>query len=296
MNYSNGPTRRSIRVAGSHLSVIDEGTGPAILLGHGYLWNWEMWEPQLNALTRRNRVILPEMWGHGESGPLPPATHGLPDLAGHMLELLDRLEVDRCVITGLSMGGMWGAHLASSAPGRVAGLVIMNSFLGSEPDASRTAYGELLDLIEREGRFPEHVIEIALPLFFAADVEERFPDLPRRLRRHIASFGAETLRNSIVPLGRIIFDRKDGRDILPKIECPKLVLAGACDVARPPAESIEMAAQLGTSPIIIPDCGHTSSLEQSEEVNRILAHFLDEIGWRSSLPHIARELSRSPAK
>src|SRR5690606_30934882 len=163
--------------------------------------------PQIKALAPSNRVFVPEMWGHGQSGALPQVTRTLGDLSRHMLALLDKLEIDRCVIVGLSLGGMWGAHLAASAPDRIAGLVMMNSFLGKEPEPSRTSYGALLNTVEREGYFPQAVADVAIPLFFAADIEERSPGMCERLRNHIAAFSADQIRQSLVPLGRLIFNR-----------------------------------------------------------------------------------------
>lgn len=262
------------------MSLIDKGDGPAVLLGHGYLWDWSMWAPQIEALAQHNRVIVPEMWGHGGSGPLPRTSRTLSDLAGHMTELLDKLQIERCAVIGLSMGGMWGAHLAATAPDRVAGLVIMNSFLGEEPEASRTTYEALLDSIEREGRFPEAVIDAALPLFFAPDIGERSPGLSARLQTLIESFSEERVRDSIVPLGRLIFNRENGLHALRQLSCPHLIVAGASDLARSPAESIAMADILKSKATLIDGSGHTSSLEQADKVNEILGSFLAEIGWR----------------
>lgn len=281
MTPSHGLNRRTVEISGSWLSLIDAGNGPPILLGHGYLWNSDMWGPQINLLVRNNRVIVPDMWGHGQSGPLPDGTRDLAGLAAQMVDLLDHLGIERCVVVGLSMGGMWGAHLAAAAPDRVAGLVMMNSFLGEEPLQRRTTYSALLDSVEWEGGFSRHVTDVALPLFFAAGIDDHVPGLRQRLRDQIDAFSTEQVRGSIAPIGRLIFDREDGLGILGKIQCPHLIVGGAKDAARPPEESILMASLLGSEPTIIADCGHTSSLEKGDEVNRILGDFLSEIRWRA---------------
>lgn len=103
----------------------DRGRGPAVLLGHGYLGDSALWEPQIQALSRQYRVIAPDLWGHGASGPLPPATQHLEDLAEHMLELMDALDIPEFAIVGLSAGTLWGAELALQAPERVRALVMI---------------------------------------------------------------------------------------------------------------------------------------------------------------------------
>ncbi|WP_222184191.1 alpha/beta fold hydrolase [Geminicoccus harenae] len=285
--------RGEMTIAGSVLSVVEAGHGLPVLLGHGFLWNWRMWQPQLRALSSCCRVIVPELWGHGRSGPLPSGTRTLADLARHMVELLDRLEIERCVVIGSSVGGMWGAHLAARAPERVAGLVLMNSHLGEEPVAKRLTYTAMLDQIEAAGRVSEELVAAITPLFFAADVEQRMPTLPHRLRQQIHGFDADTLRRSIVPLGRVIFDRSDALGLLADITAPALVVTGEGDRARPPEESRAMAAILQAELVTIPDCGHTATLEQPEVVNAVLLRFLDRLGW--SMPPKAAVLPGSGA-
>ena len=137
-----------------------------------------MWAPQIEALAERYRVIVPELWGHGGSGSLPAGTMTMRDLALQHLELLDRLEVEHCVIVGLSVGGMWGAELALMAPERVTGLVLMDTSLAEEPEEARQTYFALLDAIGELGRLPDRMLEVVVPLFFSPTVKARHPELP----------------------------------------------------------------------------------------------------------------------
>lgn len=273
------PIIHSIPVDGATLSVIEEGQGPAILLGHGFLWDWQMWAPQVRALRPHCRLIVPELWGHGRSGALPPGTRSLADIAGQMLAVLDALRINQCLVVGSSVGGMWGAHLAARAPTRVAGLVMLNSYLGREPEPQRLAYAAMLDQVEVSGTVSATLMEAIAPLFFAADIEARSPDLPAALRAQLRRFGAETLRGSVVPLGRMIFDRPDGLSLLSDLRCPTLLVAGAEDRARPAAESQEMADRLKAELVVIPECGHTATLEQPVAVNKALLEFLRQRDW-----------------
>src|SRR5258708_8513445 len=108
-----------VEIAGSTMNVVDAGEGDVVVLGHSYLWSSEMWRPQIDGLSPHYRVIVPDLWGHGNSGPLPEGTEDLHDIARHHLALMDRLGIDRFTLVGLSVGGMWGAELALVAPERV---------------------------------------------------------------------------------------------------------------------------------------------------------------------------------
>jgi pimeloyl-ACP methyl ester carboxylesterase len=238
-----------------------------------------MWRSQVRALSSRYRVIVPELWGHGGSTQLPPDTHTLAGLARQMIEMLDRLGIARCVVVGSSVGGMWGAHLAALAPERVAGLVLMNSYLGEEPEGKRLAYAAMLDQVEAAGQVSDAVVAAITPLFFSADAEKRASDLPNALRQQLDCFSPEVLRRSIVPLGRMIFERGDALRMLSHIEAPVLIVAGEDDRARPPEESRRMANILDTELVVLGGCGHTATLERPEEVNAALLAFLEIVGW-----------------
>ncbi|WP_146015009.1 alpha/beta fold hydrolase, partial [Burkholderia pseudomallei] len=114
-----------VTIDGQPLHYQIRGAGAPVLFGHSYLWDSSMWEPQLDALSKSYRVIAPDLWGHGRSGPLPDGTRSLDDLARQMSELLDHLDIDTCSIVGLSVGGMWAVPLAHRAPQRIDRLVLM---------------------------------------------------------------------------------------------------------------------------------------------------------------------------
>lgn len=71
-----------------------------------------MWRPQIEMLAGRYRVIAPDLWRHGGSGPLPAGTT-MRDLADHHLLLRDRMKIRRFAGVGLSVGAMWAAELAA---------------------------------------------------------------------------------------------------------------------------------------------------------------------------------------
>src|SRR5690606_18602117 len=123
-----------VTIDGQPLHYIEKGRGPAVLLAGSYLWDQTMWAPQIDALSQHYRVIALDLWGHGQSGRLPDGTISLDDISRQALGLLDYLDIDRIALVGLSVGGMWGARLALAAPQRVSGLVMMDTYVGIEPE------------------------------------------------------------------------------------------------------------------------------------------------------------------
>jgi pimeloyl-ACP methyl ester carboxylesterase len=266
--------RKIVSVSESAISYVDVGSGPVIVLGSGFLCDADTWSPQIDALALNYRVIVPELWGHGLSGPLPAAVGSVRDVARQYLEFFSAVEVERCTIAGISMGGMWGADVALMAPERVAGLVLMDTSLAAEPAATHAAYNQLLDAIEQYAGFPEAVIAAAAPLFFSQSVDSRDPTLLSAFKARLRSWDSKRVTDSVVPLGRLIFDRREALAELSTLKMPVLVATGAEDQARSIAEGRAMAEQIGCPFVEIPDAGHTPSLEAPDFVNRLLSEFL----------------------
>ena len=264
----------SVIIDGQPLHYVDQGSGPAVLLGQSYLWDQHMWAPQIAALSQQYRVIVPELWGHGESGPLPAQTRTLDDLARQALALLDHLEIAQVNLVGLSVGGMWAAPLALLAPERVNSLVLMDTYLGAEPEATREQYFALLGAIEAAGAIPDALLDIIVPIFFRPGIDHDSA-LYQDFRQSLRDFPKDRLLQSIVPLGRLIFGRGDALENLSRLNADTtLVMCGNEDQPRPPAEAQEMADLIGCDLVLIPDAGHISSRENPDFVNEALLTFL----------------------
>jgi len=261
---------------GQSLHYIDQGTGPAVLLAGSYLWDQHMWAPQIAALSQQYRVIALDLWGHGQSGPLPAGTTSLDDIARQALALLDHLDIARVTLVGLSVGGMWGVRLALSAPQRLNGLVLMDTYVGVEPEPTRQYYFSLFKQIEDAGVIAPQLLDIVVPIFFRPGIDPQSA-LYQDFRASLAALPAERLRESIVPMGRITFGRDDLLARLPELDAATtLVMCGDQDKPRPPSEAHEMAGLIGCECVLVPEAGHISNLENAGFVTEALLRFLAE--------------------
>lgn len=262
-------------VDGQALHYLDQGTGPALLLGHSYLWDHTMWAPQITELSKCFRVIAPDLWGHGQSSTLPAGTQNLTDISRQTLALLDHLEIDKVSVIGLSVGGMWGIDLALTAPERVDQLVLMDTYAGAEPDATRNHYFALLAQIESAGEITSALLDLVVPIFFRPGIDTQSA-LYQSFRHSLESMSTAQLRDSIVPMGRIVFGRQSLLERLSELPAERTLLAcGEYDQPRPPHEMHEMAELIGCPSILIPNAGHISSLENPRFVTQTLLAFLN---------------------
>lgn len=264
----------TISIEGKICFYQDTGKGYPILLGHSYLWDSNMWEPQLKALSKDFRCIAIDLWDHGNSGRLNQKTYSIESLSNDHWQLMEHLKIDQFSIVGLSVGGMWGAHMALNHPKNVQSLVLMDTYLGNEPLMTKFKYFALLDKIEKEKHFSNTLLDLVVPLFFSPHTLIHKKHLVENFRQALVSTKEENIPG-IVALGRAIFSRECFLDRLSLIEQPTLVIVGQDDIPRPPKEAREMAGRLPNGALqIIQQAGHISNLEQPEQVTELLANFL----------------------
>jgi pimeloyl-ACP methyl ester carboxylesterase len=280
-------TERYVDIAGSSMRVLQRGRGEAVILAHGYLWDAEMWRSQIKELSRHFRVIAPDLWGHGGSGSLPKGTRDLRDIARHHLELIDRLGVSHFSIVGHSVGGMWGSELALVAPDRVRSVVLLNTSLQQEPGVARSRYFAMLDAIEAEHAIPAAILQEVVAMSFSPYVSSWAPELPWRLRSRLAQWEIDRLMDSVIPLGRMTFGRRETLAEFSGLSMPKLVMHGAQDIPRPVDEGRRMSKAFGCRLIELLGAGHMAPVELPEDVTRHLLEFLVKIH---------RTNDRAPAK
>ncbi|GBK98368.1 beta-ketoadipate enol-lactone hydrolase [Vibrio harveyi] len=270
-------TMNKFEIEGQQLAYLDKGEGPVLLFGHSYLWDNQMWAPQIEVLSQSYRCIVPDLWAHGESDAAPASTRSLVDYAQHMLALMDHLEIEQFSIVGLSVGGMWGAELTSQAPQRVKSLVLMDTFIGLEPEVTHKKYFAMLDAISQVQAVPAPIVEAVTPLFFANNAEQANPELVASFKQSLEALQGERAVE-VARIGRMVFGRRDVIEDAEMFALPTLIAVGREDKPRPVFESYLMNDCITGSELVeIPEAGHISSLEQPEIVNQMLLDFLNKV-------------------
>ena len=263
-------------INGKTLFYQDKGAGYPLLFGHSYLWTSEMWNHQIHALSQSYRCIAIDLWDHGKSGHLPEKPTVVERFADDAMHLMRHLGLSEFAVIGLSVGGMWGAMLALNHPSAVKALVLMDTFVGSEPEITKQKYFAMLDQIERQKTFSPEMIGKVVPFFFSRSTFTKKPQLIESFKQSLAEIPEENIPG-IIAIGRAIFSRDDLLERLFDLEQPTLILVGQDDLPRPPRESEEMAKRLPKHSLhTIKEAGHISCLEQPELVNALLLDFLQK--------------------
>ena len=105
--------------------VAHAGSGPPVVLLHGWPQHWWAWRKVVPLLAADHLVICPDLRGAGWSD-APKNGYGTEELVDDVLALLDALELPQVVVVGHDVGGRIGFHLSLRAPERVTALVTLN--------------------------------------------------------------------------------------------------------------------------------------------------------------------------
>ncbi len=174
----------------------------------------------------------------------------------------------RFALAGLSMGGYIALAITRRAPQRVGRLALLDTAARPETP-EQTARRQPQMALAESGRFDE-VPALQFPLLVHRD---RHGD--QALMQQVRMMAEETGAEAFVRQQRAIIARADARPLLPAIGCPTMVLVGDGDALTPPPLAQEIAAAIpGARLVVVPACGHLSTMEQPEAVNRALGEWL----------------------
>jgi 2-succinyl-6-hydroxy-2,4-cyclohexadiene-1-carboxylate synthase len=244
------------------LHVEQHGSGPRVVLVHGFTQTGRSWGPIADDLRRDHEVVVVDAPGHGGSGAVRA------DLAGGAVLL--GAAGGRATYVGYSMGGRFALHLALARPDLVDALVLLGATAGVQDDQERAARRETDDALatelERDGLDAFLARWLAQPLFSglpadAADLADR--------RRNTVDGLAASLRDAGTGTQAPLWSE------LPTLSMPVLVLAGARD-DRFAAVGRRMADAIGPNATfaVVPDAGHAAHRERPAAFVGLLRAFL----------------------
>ena len=247
------------------------GNAPAILLTHGYTATSRMWEPQIEPLSRRHRVIVWDLRGHGESdSPEDPQAYTAAETLDDMRALLDAAGVERAVLGGHSMGGYLSLSFRLQHPERVRALMLFSTGPGFKKDAPRESWNEMSR--KRADQLDAGGLEA---LGSGAGV---FGNNHRSAR-------------GLANAGRVMLVQRDARviDSLPDIDVPALVLVGERDRMFLAGSDYMTAKIPGAKKVVVPGAGHAANVHKADEFNRATLEFLDAVPPDATPPAASKE-------
>ncbi len=255
----------TIQIDDTYLHYEITGQGETLLFIHGLGSSSRDWQPQVDFFSRRFRVVVFDIRGHGQSG-RPPGPYSIPRFAADTAKLIRSLRVPPVHVVGLSLGGMIAFQLAVDDPQLLKSMVIVN------------AGPEFVPRTFREYRIA--FLHFAVVHFFGMRkmgeilARQLFPKAKHAaIRKTLVERWAENDRKAYEQSMRAIL----GWSVANRIGCiriPTLVVASDHDYTPLSAKEAFVAGMPRAELAVIADSHHAVPVECPEEFNALVAAFL----------------------
>lgn len=196
----------------------------------------------------------------------------MEEMAQDVVALLDKLEIQRSSLGGLSMGGYVALAFYRRFPLRVRALILADTRAQADTDETRRSRAEQAQTILRDGM--ESIADGFLAKVLAPSTLDGQPEKVARVREMIIT----TDRRGAAAALHGMATRVDQTDYLPRILAPALIIVGSLDKLTPPVDAELMHREIrGSRMEIIEGAAHVSNIENPVQFNRALTDFLQTL-------------------
>ena len=284
----------TLRLHGDELHYLDEGSGPAVVLIHGLLGSHHNWAPQVTSLSTRYRVIVPDLFGHGESDK-PAGDYSLSAHAATVRDLLKALDIDSATFVGHSLGGGIAMQTMYLFPDRVERLVLIASG-GLGPEVSpllraATLPGSELVLPVVASQKVRDGIDLALDGLSKIGLNPMSASSTEAWRAFASVQDPKTRRAFLATARSVISFRGQTVSATPHFaayqDIQALLIWGERDTIIPQAHTENARAELPHGRVeIFPRAGHFPHLDLPDRFDRVFDEFMADCGVDSLRPAV----------
>jgi pimeloyl-ACP methyl ester carboxylesterase len=244
------------------------GSGSPVILLHGWIGSWGLWQPTMEALGRSHRCYAMDFWGFGESGK-KRTSYAVADFTELVRQFMDALGIAQAPLIGHSMGGTTSLGTTVRYPERITKVCVIGSpIVGT----SLSIFLQLAGV-----RWIGSVVRSMLPLLkfgirAAAPLITRDPHWYDMVEVDLSRTTVESFFSSIGSLRRT-----DLRPRLPEIKVPVLGIYGQRDVIVHPKQYQPLLAGVKHARAeVMPNSGHFPMLDEPEKYLGVIRSFLDD--------------------
>jgi len=267
-----GVAPRYLDVAGWRVRYVRTGSGPPLVLVHGFASSIYTWSETLPALAARHDVIALDLPGFGGTDTRPTLT--ADDLARVVPAVADGLGLGTYDLAGHSLGGAIAAVTAAARPQQVRRLVLIDAAGFNLAAADRPA------VLRALGMVPAAVFEL-LPLARPSTMlglRQVFHDDRLVTRERVDEYLAPMVRPGTAAALRSLLTSRDRLDVpaqVARIRQPTLVIWGRDDRWIDVSQAGHFASAIpGARTVVLDSCGHMPQEERPADVVRLTLGFL----------------------
>ncbi len=249
------------------MAVEIAGEGPAVVMLHGLGGSSNTFTPQMAVFGERFRTVRPDLPGSARS-PLPERLT-MEGIVERILAMTEKLGIERAHFVGHSLGTILCQHLTLRAPKLVASLVLFGP-LSAPPEAAREGLKARAALARSGGAAAmADIADAIVQAATASATKERQPAVLAAVRESVMRQSGEGYGATCAALAAV--EAADAARII----CPTLLVTGEDDVVAPPSVARGLGEKIkGARVHVLPRCGHWTTFEAAETVNRLLKDFM----------------------
>lgn len=229
-----------------------------------------MFWKQVEYLKNEYRILTYDHRGQGKSE-VTDSGYDIDELYSDTIELIKKLNLGKVHFAGLSMGGFVGMRVAARNPEMIKSLILMET--SAKAEHNRSKYILLVSIVKIFGVkvVAQNVMDIMFGKTFLSDDN-------RKVEKRQWQTELENNKKSITKAVEGVIYRKGIENELKNIQCPVLILVGTEDKATPPENAKFIHSLIPQSKLkYIINAGHTSSIEEPEQINRVIEGFLKSL-------------------
>jgi pimeloyl-ACP methyl ester carboxylesterase len=255
-----------IELSNLSLSYLDRGEGEAIVLLHGFCGSHAYWDEVMPILSKNNRVIVPDLPGHGDST-FPKGNYELEYMADTLLELLDKLSIEKVTLFGHSLGGYITLAFAQKYEERLLGFSLIHSTAHADSETAKDGRNASIEKVQKEGITA--FIDGLIPKLFAEENLETQATVVQKAK----DIGYKTTEEGAIGMLNAMKNRPDRNHVIENSNLPALLIAGEKDQVIPPEKTFSVKKD-SVSQALIKGAGHMSMMEKPDSLIAEIQHFL----------------------
>ncbi len=258
--------KKSIKFQDKNIFYQISGSGPALVLLHGFLESTAIWDDFTISLQKDFTVVAIDLPGHGESE-LLAETHSMKLMADVVSEVLKVENIKMAVIAGHSMGGYVALQFAADHFNLLKGIVLFHSHAGADSIQAKENRARTIEIVKKNRH--KFIMQFIPDLFDQKYVGNYMAEI--RIQQEIA---ARMTPGAIIAALAGMRDRNQSLGFLSQTEIPVLFIIGKQDSRMPYSQLLEQAALPQHSEILLLDkVGHMGYIEAPSATLLALAHF-----------------------
>lgn len=273
---SDGRQEGMLDINGAQIHFVSQGSGTPMLLLHGYPLSGELFARNRDALSQAGyRVVTIDHRGYGQSKAPASAPGDLQTYAKDALSVMDRLNIPKAIIGGMSMGGPIAFEMYREAPDRFLGLILIDTIANPAGIVEQNLWK---GMAQKAGTYgPQSLAPELLKDMLTGQTRMNRPGDAKTLTAIVsqASVAAD------VAGANVLATRPDSVPTLKTIRVPTLIVEGLEDTVYPPEFSMKMQQNIpNAQTVILPGAAHAAIYEKASAANAAILNWAAKQNFR----------------